>query len=477
MVTEITNELDTIDLGDKRLNDRSKRVLDSLFADPVASINSACHGWSETLAAYRFFDNKNVKPEKILRAHQDATRARIAEYPVVLIAQDTTELDYSDHAPTGAGPLNSEVQRGFLDHSQIAFTPDGLCLGHVDVKIWARSDEGFGSSKQRQHDPLETKEKFRWLEGYRNACAMVAQVPNTQIISVADSEGDIYEVFLEADKQGEAAADYVIRAGKNRSLPELDPEAGPSTYRKLKQEMNDAPLITIRQLNLPRTPKREAREATLEVRAQPVRLKAPYRKHTTLPELEVNVVLARETDPPSDEEGIEWLLIASLPINTVHEVLLIVDYYTGRWPIEVFFRVYKTGCQVERIALETSDRLLPCLMLYKIVAWRVSYLTILGRHCPELPCDVVFTADEWKSTWKITCDEPIPEEAPDLRTFLLVLAQLGGHNGRKKDGPPGPQSLWVGIRRMTDFAMAWRAFGPDQNATPTTNKKTKGTCV
>lgn len=477
MVMEIVDELHSIDLGDQRLNKRGKRLLERFFADPAASINAACQGWAETQAAYRFFDNKNVQVEGILRPHQEATRRRIAEHPVVLIAQDTTELDYSEHPPEGAGPLNSEKQRGFLDHSHIAFTPEGLCLGVVEVNIWARSDEGFGESKKRQYDPLETKEKHRWLGGYRYACDLQRQIPQTQIISVADSEGDIYELFVEAEKQGESACDYVIRAGKIRSLTELDPEAGPATYRKLQQEMNGAPLIAVRELILARTPKREAREAQLEIRAQRVRLKAPYRKHTTLPDIEINVVLVREINPPSADEAVEWLLITSLPINTKDEVLLVVNYYTGRWPIEVYFRVYKTGCMVEQIQLETSDRLLPCLMLYKIIAWRILYLTLLGRLCPELPCDVLFTADEWKPVWKITRQDPIPETAPDLNTFSLLLAQLGGHNGRANDAPPGPQSLWVGIRRMTDFAMAWRAFGPREHANLPSNPDTTDTCV
>jgi hypothetical protein len=282
---------------------------------------------------------------------------------------------------------------------------------------------------------------------------------------VADREGDIYELFVEAQRLGTAAADFVIRAGKDRSLPELDPQGGPSTHLKMRQQLDEAPIVAVRELQLPRTPERQARTATLEIRARRVRLKAPYRKHAKLPQVEINVVLVRETNPPSGEEAIEWLLATSLPIDTPEQVLRVVDYYTGRWPIEVFFRVFKTGCQVERIQLETSTRLMRCLMLYKIVAWRVLYLTMLGRECPELPCDVLFTSDEWKPVWTITRkDEPIPATAPPLGEFLLLLASLGGHNGRRHDGPPGPQSLWVGIRRMTDFALAWKTFGPEHHA-------------
>lgn len=461
---DIHEELYGIDLGDKRLNKRAKMILQSMFADPQASINAASHGWDETQAAYRFFDNNNVEPEEILQPHQQATLDRVAEQPVVLLVQDTTELDFSNHPPQGAGPLTSETRLGFLNHAHLAFTPEGLCLGTVDGTLWARSKEGFGDSKKRQHDPIETKETFRWLQAYRQACEVSQQTPNTQIISVADSEGDIYELFVEAQDRGEAAADFVIRAGKNRSLPELDPEQDGATYLKLRPAMDEAPPIVVRELELPATPKRAARTATLEVRAVRLRLKPPYRKHEDLPEVDINVVLVRETNPPSKEDAIEWLLVTTLPIDTPQQVLQVVDYYTGRWPIEIFFRVLKTGCRVEQIQLEKAERLRRCLMFYQIIAWRVLYLTMLGRECPDLACDVLFTDDEWKPVWKIACDEPLPETAPPLGEFLLLLGSLGGHNGRTHDGPPGPQSLWVGIRRMTDFAIAWRAFGPESHS-------------
>ena len=144
MTTEIHNELDNIDLGDQRLNKRARRILDSFWADPQASINAAAHGWSESHASYRFFDNNNVQPERILEPHQQATVKRIAQQPVVLVAQDTTELDFSDHPPEGAGPLTSEQRLGFFDHSQIAFTPEGLCLDKErDVGSIERVAEGI----------------------------------------------------------------------------------------------------------------------------------------------------------------------------------------------------------------------------------------------------------------------------------------------------------------------------------------------
>ena len=88
MCDGIADELLGIDLGDIRLNKRSKRVIEALAANPEASINASCEGWNDTLAAYRFFDNDAVTPEQILQPHREATKRRMREQPVVLIVQE-----------------------------------------------------------------------------------------------------------------------------------------------------------------------------------------------------------------------------------------------------------------------------------------------------------------------------------------------------------------------------------------------------
>lgn len=471
LCTDLESEFDTIDLGDKRLNQRAKLILQSFAENPQSNPNGAWHGWAETHAGFRFLDNDHVEPEGILEPHRTATLARIATQSVVLIVQDTTELDLSAHPPDGAGPLRSLKTLGFLDHSQVAFTPTGLCLGVVGVKLWARSEEGFGESKKRRHDPIETKEAYRWLEGYRSACEIARQAPETQVVSVADREGDLYEVFIEAAAMAEEsrqsagrAAEFVIRLGKNRNLASPKKEGG--GLNKLFQTLHATEPIGLFELELPATPRRKPRVARLEILRQRMQIKTPRRPREVLPDVEINAVLVREIDAAPDVEPVQWLLATSLPIDTKEDVLRVTEYYAGRWPIEIFFRILKTGCRVERIELQTAERFARCLMFYKIVAWRLQFLTILGRECPQLPCDVMFDEDEWKPVWKICKPKkPLPKTAPPLGEFLLLVASLGGHNGRKGDGPPGPQTLWLGLQRMADFTLAWRTFQLQQNPT------------
>ena len=461
----VEDELADINLGDKRLNRRCKLLLARLAGDPQASINGACQGWKETVAAYRFFDHEAVEEQQVLAPHRQATLERIKEHPVVLVVQDTTELDYTrkQRVVEGAGPLNDESRVGFLEHLQVAFTPQRLCLGVVGMTTWARDWETFRTCKERKFDPLESKESYRWLVGYRQACEIAEELPQTRIVSIADREGDIYECFLEAQQSGPPRrADWIIRASEDRCLPQRDPEAGPCTYRKLWNAMAEAPVLGRRQLQVPKTPKHKARKANVTIRARTVRLKPPDRPGgERLAEVELHVILVREEHPPAGEEPIEWLLLTSLPIETFAEVLEVIGYYGCRWQIEVYFRVYKTGCKVEEIQLEKASRLKPCLALYKIVAWRVLHVTMLGRECPDLPCDVLFAEEEWKSAWMVCKHRAPPKRPPKLKAFLSLVAELGGYNARQHDAPPGPKALWIGMRRMRDFALAWSAFGPE----------------
>lgn len=459
----ISDELIGIDLGDKRLNKRSKRLLEALADNPEASINAACEGWGDTLAAYRFFDNDAVTPQEILRPHREATIRRMREHPVVLIVQDTSELDFTAHPPKDARCLDRPDRFGLYAHPHLAITPGKLNLGAVGLEFFDRAPETLGQSDERITWPIEEKESFRWLEGFRLARQVAAEFPEKQIVSVADREADIYDIFVEAEQQSGPRAEYIIRAKVDRSTPEPNPAAGKAAYCKVRDEVAGAPLLTTRTIELSETPKRQARIAQLEIRALTVLVKPPHaRPH--LPPVTLNVVLAEEVNGPGDGTDVSWLLLTSLPIATIDDVLKVIDYYVARWAAEIFFRMWKTGCRIEDIQLETQARLKKSLAMYAIVAWRVLYLTYLNRTAPTLPCTTVFTTSEWKSVWLVVAKKALPPKPPDLAEMMRLITQLGGYNNRAGEAPPGPQPIWIGLRRMADFAQAWQTFGHDRDA-------------
>jgi transposase-like protein/transposase Tn5 family protein/DDE family transposase len=484
-------EMETVDLKDKRLNDRLAQILSDLGERPTASIPAACGGHNEMVAAYRFFDNEKVTYESILQGHYECTRRRLAAQQVVLLVQDTSELDVTrpQQQVAGAGPLDSSARRGAFSHVLEGFTTDGTPLGAVWVDLWAREDDAATPQEKKQRRrvaPIEDKESFRWLEGLRQARAVAQDLPEVLCVCVADSEADIYELF--AEPRGERPVHWLIRAcHADRVLQPaptaaaLGPDAadveGVAAAQYLRDQVLAAPVVFTKEVAVrgreakvacdqrARRQPRQSRTAQVEVRAATVILQPPRRPDQVLSPVTVNVVLVREIDPPADDEPVEWLLLTTLPIETAEQVRQIVQYYTVRFLIEVFFRVLKSGCRVEGRRFEHLDRLLPCVAVYLIAAWRTLMLCRLGRSCPDLNCEAVFEPAEWKAVWKVTQRGTLPKQPPRLEDILKLIAQLGGYVNRpgRKD-PPGPQTLWLGLQRMRDLAWAWNSFGPGADA-------------
>jgi hypothetical protein len=481
----VQEELATADLGDQRLTRRFRLVLDRMAQKPSLKFPAACRGRAEVEAAYRFLDHGVVDEHRVLAPHREATLRRIREHAVVIVAQDTTELDVTrkHERMAGAGPLNDTSRLGFYDHTLLALTPEKLVLGVVGADVWARDAADFERSAAekraaRKAKPIEDKESYRWLEGYRQACRVAEEAPATTVISVCDSEGDVYECLLEGQPTpGVRHAEWIVRACQNRALAAGPPADEAPGVQALRERV--AATAVLRELTVEvsaREPKskdarkrkqpRTARTARLTVQAARVTLRGPSRPEGRLADVAVNVVLVREREPPPGEEPIEWLLLTSLPIDTAEQVLAVIDYYCCRWQIEIYFRVLKSGCKVEESQLETAERFRPYLALCMIVAWRVLYALTLGRECPDLPCDEVFEADEWRAVYAVVKNEAPPAVAPPLGEMVKLIASLGGYLGRKCDGDPGPKAMWVGLQRMADLARAWRAAA-DQSPPPT----------
>jgi hypothetical protein len=79
---------------------------------------------------------------------------------------------------------------------------------------------------------------------------------------------------------------------------------------------------------------------------------------------------------------------------------------------------------------------------------------MLGRECPEMPCDTVFADEEWRAVYLVTERKPPPDEPPSLDTMVRMVATLRGFLNRKADGFPGPKTLWIGLQRVPDFVLA-----------------------
>ncbi|MCP3679326.1 MAG: IS4 family transposase [Gammaproteobacteria bacterium] len=444
-------EFSEADIGDQRRVNRLITIARDFYTRPQGNIPQACGGnRAKTKAAYRFLENEKNTMKNIHKSHYKATLERIRKNKVVLAVQDTTTLNYSTHPATERLGLIGSKEDGIIGlivHDTIAFNTDGTPLGVIDVQCWARDPAEFGKKHKRKQYNIEQKESNKWLKSFNTTAEAQRDCQDTMLVSVGDRESDIYELFHLAlnDSKGPK---LLVRAEHNRLLAD--------GQGKLYEYISGQELAGIQTIHVPRKKNQPAREAKLEIRFAEIKLKPPQDKKQ-LGELTVFGVIAEEVEAPEGVERLRWILLTTCEIRGFEEAIEKLKWYCIRWGIEIYHRTLKSGCKIEQRQLGSADRIETCLAIDMVVAWRIYHLTKLGREVPDMPCTVFFDDAEWKALVAYKTQNPIPpEKPPTLREATRMAASLGGFLGRKSDGEPGTQTLWLGLQRLDDITEMWK---------------------
>lgn len=466
-------EFEDVSLGDKRLDARLVKLCDRFSDAPESPINQACADWAETKAAYRFFQNQNVEVSDILAAHCRKTAQRARQHKVVLALQDTSYFVYTSHPKTdGLGKMSLKkgknvskiYSNGLVMHTCLAVTTEGLPLGLLNQKIFSRKLRSERTRKAKSyrpqdHLPVEEKESYRWLEALTGAKEVMG---DTGIVTVCDREADLYDFFKLSNQIG---SPVLVRANADRTI-NRNSRYAEKGVAKLWAHMSQQPETGSYTIEIPQRSKakhckgREARSATLTVRFSSFRLNPPRNniKHGEehLPDIDMNAVYVLETDPPEAEESIEWMLLTNLPVTSFDEAYQKVQWYSLRWRIEMYFKVLKSGFQVEACRLGHAERLARYLTVMSIVAWRLFMITLIARTDPDTPCSTLLADGEWHVLFrKVNKGKAVPKKVPKTGDVVIWVARLGGYLARKSDGPPGTITLWRGWKRLADLTEGW----------------------
>ena len=199
----IGQEFGAVELGDKRLRDRLMKIIGDRSRHPTTSYLQACEGDRSALKGfYAFVDNtrETVSPEAMLSAHRERTIGRMMSHNLVLVVQDTTDLNYSSRPHTeGLGLIGTNQtgakSLGLKLHTSLALSEEGLPLGVVKSVAYAPEEKEPGQKAAAVDRPIEEKKSFRWIEGYRDCVAISKRIPDTSILAVMDREADLVELF------------------------------------------------------------------------------------------------------------------------------------------------------------------------------------------------------------------------------------------------------------------------------------------
>ena len=459
----VVRELAGADLGDGRLDNRLIRIVTDLSERPNATVPVSSGDWAQTKAAYRFWDNDKVTSQGILQAHVEQTVRRAGASAVVLVAQDTSEIDLTTHRKTsGLGYLASSKRRGLLVHSLLAMSPAGVPLGLLGQESWTRPLEQLGKAAQRHGRPIEEKESRRWLDGLAVVERTLAAHP--KVVVIADREADVFELFAAPRSHN---VELLVRVRHERRA--VDHPAG-----RLLPALKEAPVAGRLAVNVPRRDDRPARTAQLTVRFARLTVLPPARLRGQHAPQQVNFILAEEAEPPAGVAAVRWILATTLSIDSLEDAAQAIGWYVLRWRIERFHYVLKSGCGMEKLELETVARLQRALATFSLVAWRLLWLTYAARENPDASCEIVWSAPHWQLLYCLVHkNASLPETTPTLQQTVRWVAQLGGFLGRRHDGQPGVKTLWRGMQRLHDVLDALPLLLP-RLAEPTKQHATYG---
>lgn len=423
----------TLDLGDKRRDERFTRIIENIVRHPGGSIPQHNERWYDTKATYEFFKNEDIKLEAINTAISAFGASQVKQQQLLVI-HDTSTISYNDLQAEGLGYIDNTAGKGIFCHSSIAATVSGLPLGLLNQIIWSRESAELGKSAVRRQKPFDQKESYKWYRGIESVNELLGE--GIVKIHIGDRDADIYELFF---NEPDEKAELLIRARHNRKT---------AAGSELWQHIGKQKVAAEQELIIPdRTGKRK-KKVQVQIRYKEVEILCPAHKAGKVYE-SVILTAIEIRQKGNRKDGIHWKLLTTLAINNAEEAKQCMRWYSYRWLIERFHYVLKSGCGIEALQLKKAESLMKAVAVYSLAAFNIMQLTYQSRQTPDASCEVVLRPRQWETLYMLKFKtSKLPKQPPTLLEATRWLAQMGGYLGRNSDGPPGLKTVWLGYESL-----------------------------
>ncbi|GHO51237.1 IS4 family transposase [Ktedonospora formicarum] len=409
------------------------KAASAMVRDASASLPKQQHAWKEVKALYRFLDEPDVTFAALMQPHWLQTHTEMQERPLILLIQDTTELDLTHRQKmSGLGQIGDKKGRGLLLQTVLAVVPESReVLGCAQQEPFVRVGAPRGETRaQRRKRPKETDVWTRMVTQVGSAAQRSCW------IHVGDRGADFFDFFRTCHK---SQVEFLVRATQERRIQQADEQIG-----YLLSESRARPWQAKRPFQLPASHGRKARQTELSLSFGPLTVLSPRNEPKALQEpINLWVVRVWEEDGlrPQGEEPLEWILLTSVPTHTLQQAWERASWYAHRWIVEDSHQCLKTGCRIEERQVQSAERLMRVLGLLSPMAVRLLQLRSLSRQEPErLAAEVI----EPELLEVVAACSQQEASLMALGTFWTEVARLGGFLARRSDGSPGWKTLWKG---------------------------------
>jgi len=387
----------------------------------------------------------------------------------VLVLQDTTEVNYHSHNgrfkinDPDLGVLSNNTSTGLLLHAGLVVEAESrLPIGLSSVHVWNRAFERAAkSSMEREMQPLEEKESYRWLQTMQQSRTCLQKA--SQVTVIGDRESDIYELFGSLPDE---RTHILVRSNTDRLT---------ARGEKLSTCLAEQVWQGHKTIWVQGNPQHPSREASLQIRWTPIELAPPAKRKFLLKNypqvLKVWAVELLEIPEsvPQGEEPIHWRLLTTHPVVSLVDALQIADWYALRWLIEELFRILKSkGMQVEDSQFETGAALKKLLVLSLATSWKILLMKQERKGQNRISASVCFQAEEITLLKALqpglegsTLKQQNPHQEQTLAWAAWLIARLGGWKPADLDKRPfGVIAL---VRGMKAFKQQWQGWKTAKN--------------
>jgi hypothetical protein len=456
-------EFGGLKVGDRRWRKRLVDMGEQVARRPAGRVTETFRSSAGRQGAYGLLETGGVTSAEVGTAIFEACARRSAGEAYVFCPIDGTSLTLTDDEKVkGFGPIGTRAQgrRGLKVMNAMVLSPKGIALGVSAQQWWTRPSQ----RRQMHRDQLEPdqKETRHWLEAIKQTRqVMAAHAPSTKCWFQLDREGDAWPMLQEA---GLGDQWFTIRACRKRRVLLAD---GSRTY--LHPLLSQQPAKATYELPVKASAGRQARRATMVVRACRVTLDIRDKRTSRRFPLAVNVVQAVERgSTPAGEKPLAWTLLTNRPIETTTDLTDVILGYSMRWRIEELHRTWKSGaCRVEENQLRSATAVIKWATILIAVAARIERIKQLSRQEPQRPATDEFSAAEIKAAallhfGKAGNAKVAPDKTPTIGEVTLWIANIGGYTGRTSSGgPPGSIVLARGLESVRTTAKALEALSRD----------------
>ncbi len=422
----------SVQLHDRRRTRRAVQAAGKLAENPLGSLPAQMHTWKATKAVYRLLDEPDVTFAALMQPHVQQTREQATSAPVVLLVQDTTDIDLSHRRKiSGVGQIGNERGRGFFVQTVLAVRPQTReVLGCMAQEPFVRIPAPAGEQRY-QRRKREERETDVWI---RQVQSIGTPKSASMWVHVGDRGADMFP-FFQACRSTQTH--FLVRAAQNRRVQESEEEISYSLT-----QARSWPSQASRPFEVPARHGRQARSTQLQLAFGQMTLLPPRNEPRAGKDpLTVWVMRVWEENAPEGEEPLEWLLLTSVPTTTLEQAWERVDWYRHRWLVEDYHQCLKSGCRIEQRQLQTVDSLIRLLGLLSPLAVRLLQVRACAREDPERPAHEVIEPLMLAVLAERCGQSPL---TMTVGTFWTEVARLGGYLARSHDGPPGWRTIWKG---------------------------------